>query len=66
MKLPMLVFPFFIAWLILHTLKLTGVINWSWWIVLSPLVPFFIIFVLGLVVVVKRVKSGEIELPSNK
>lgn len=43
--------PLFLVFLIL---KLTGIINWSWWWVTSPLwLPLvFIIFVLGLVALI--------------
>lgn len=40
--------------LVLLILKLTGIINWSWWWVTSPLwLPMvFVIFILGLVVLI--------------
>lgn len=43
--------PLFLVFLVL---KLTGIINWSWWWVTSPLwLPLvFIIFILGLVALI--------------
>jgi len=37
---------------LLTTLKLSGVIGWSWWIVLAPLVSVFAIFNLAMILLV--------------
>ena len=39
------------------TLKLCGVIDWSWWWVLSPLWIYAILFVLALIVIVLIMKN---------
>lgn len=37
------------------TLKLTGYIDWSWWIVLSPLwVPMILFIVIALIVIIVK------------
>ena len=45
--------------LIFVTLKLTGFINWSWWLVLSPLLVSFVILIslLGCIFILKVITS---------
>lgn len=41
--------------LIMFTLKLCGIISWSWWVVCSPLLAFAVLFVLAIGIILLKI-----------
>jgi hypothetical protein len=50
-----------VLFLIFVTLKLTGVIAWSWWWVFAPLYPAILIWLIVLIFIIGAAISGTLE-----